>query len=70
MSNLSRRVGKLETHGEGGTALVYVPLGGDPDEATAKYLAQHPGKIPSKIILYLSNQPEPDPLPAEFAEGE
>jgi hypothetical protein len=67
MRDLQKRIAKLERVGPGGkTPLVYVPMGSTPEEATAAWLAEHPGVQPAKINCFISSIPECLPLPVEF----
>jgi hypothetical protein len=66
MRNLQRRVAKLEHSATGEMPLVFVPMGSTPEEATAAWLAAHPGARPARINCFISSIPEPEPLPAEL----
>lgn len=68
MRDLQKRVTKLEQLGPQGKAhIVVVAAGQNPNEAEQAYLLDHPDAKQGKLITYLTNVPEPDPLPAEFA---
>ena len=68
MRDLQKRITRLEQFGpQGKVHIVVVAAGQDPSAAEQTYLLEHPEAKQGRLITYLTNIPEPDPLPAAFA---
>lgn len=63
MRDLQKRIAKLEQATAGETPLVFVPLGSTLEATRAAWIAEHHDKRLGEMNFFMSNVPEPEPLP-------
>jgi len=63
MRELQKRITRLEQATAGETPLVFVPLGSTIEAARSAWIAEHHDKRLGDMNFFISNVPEPEPLP-------